>query len=225
MNYILNPLPEPIAEAQLQRLARAETATIGHFRLLGFADPAIKPLRPGRRVAGTAVTLVLPGLDSTLLHYVAGQLRPGDFLIIDRLGERRHSCLGGGIGYALQQRGVLGAVIDGPCNDPQELLDYGFPVWSRGISPVTTRLLNSGGAFNVPINCGGAVVLPGYAVLADDNGVVVLPPQEISADSDRAVAMQEQEQQFLPTLSPVKGIGDISGATKMVESALAQAKQ
>ena len=53
---------------------------------MGFMDPAIQCVLPGRRVAGTAVTLALPGQDSTLLHHAIALLRPGDFLCIDRLG-------------------------------------------------------------------------------------------------------------------------------------------
>ena len=45
LTYKLNPMPEPIAPDKLARLAKLETATIGHFYHFGFASPAIQPVR------------------------------------------------------------------------------------------------------------------------------------------------------------------------------------
>ena len=219
-NYQINRMPETVPAERLAALDGVETATIGHFRLLGFMHPRIKPLSTGKTIRGTAVTLALPGLDSTLLHHVVGQLRPGDVLVIDRLGEDRVSCLGGGVAFALKQRGVLATVIDGPCNDPYEILDLGFPVWSSGISPITTRLYDTGGAFNVPVCCAGAVVMPGDVVLADDNGVVVFHPDEIQAVAEKALFLQRSEKQLLPEIGLERQLGEFTGATKMVNAAL-----
>ncbi len=36
-----------------------------------------------------------------------------------------------------------------------------------------------GGAINIPVSIGGAVILPGYAVLADESDVLALPPNNI----------------------------------------------
>ena len=79
-------------------------------------------------------------MDSTLLHHIIQYLRPGDILIIDRLGDHKHACLGGGVACAIKARGCIGVVIDGTCTDAQEIIQYRLPVWSRGVSPITTRL-------------------------------------------------------------------------------------
>ena len=42
------------------RAANVETATIGHIRQLGFADPAIAPMMPAKTVTAP-LTLALPG--------------------------------------------------------------------------------------------------------------------------------------------------------------------
>ncbi|MEM6467242.1 MAG: RraA family protein, partial [Pseudomonadota bacterium] len=158
MSYTLRPMPPQVDAALLDKALTVETATIGHRRFLGFADPAIQALFPGQRIAGTAVTIALPGQDSTLLHHVIQFLREGDILVIDRLGDQRHACLGGGVACAIKARGVAGVVIDGPCTDVPEIEDYELPVWCRGPSPITTRLYDIGGAFNVDVSIGGAVV-------------------------------------------------------------------
>ena len=175
MTYTVRDMPDRIAPELVAKYANVETATVGHRRHMGFMDCAIQCVLPARRVAGTAVTLALPGQDSTLLHHIVGLLRPGDFLCIDRLGDRKHACLGGGVAAAIKASGCVGVAIDGPCTDLPEIEHYDLPVWCRGVSPITTRLHDVGGSFNVPIACAGAVVHPGDVVIADFSGVLVMP--------------------------------------------------
>jgi len=218
MTYVLNAMPEPIAPDLIEKYARVETATVGHKRHMGFLDRAIQSVLPGRRVAGTAVTLALPGQDSTLLHHIIGRLRPGDFLCIDRLGDHKHACLGGGVAAAIKASGCVGVVIDGPCTDVPEIVDYDLPVWCRGPSPITTRLYDIGGSFNVPISCGGAVVMPGDVVIADFSGVLVMPPGEAEADADWALDKQAAEPASHEALFAGTLLGERTGASRMVEA-------
>jgi regulator of RNase E activity RraA len=75
-------------------------------------------------------------------------------------------------------------------------------------------------------NCGAAVVLPGYAILLDDNGVLVVPPDEIEAATSRTVAMQSLEKdELLPKIGFMIALGDLSGATAMVNDSLNQDSQ
>ncbi len=219
--YQINPMPQQIDPALVSRAANVETATIGHIRQLGFADPAIVPMMPAKTVIGTAVTLALPGQDSTLLHDVAGRLRPGDVLVIDRLGDHKHACLGGGVACAIKAAGCEAVVIDGPATDRLEILDFGLPVWSRGLSPVTTRLYDIGGALNVPISCGGAAVLPGWVVVADDSGVLFIPPEDAPPFIDWALEKQRQEPASHKLMQEEGArLGDLTGASAKVAAAL-----
>lgn len=222
MSFVIRDLPEQVAPNIIEKLSRAETATIGHNRHQGFADRRIQPLLPGRRIAGTAVTLALPGQDSTLLHHVVGLLRPGDVLVIDRLGDDTHACLGGGVAVATKASGAVAAIVDGPCTDFAEIRAEGFPVWCRGPAPITTRLYGIGGAFNTPVNCGGVTVNPGDAVVADDSGVLFLPPDVAEENADWALTNQANEPGLHERLRAGEKLGDISGATKMVLAKLSQ---
>lgn len=222
--YEIHEMPEQISSGSLDMLRQAETATIGHFHFLGFADAAIRTITPAVGPAvGTAVTLVLPALDSTLLHHAVGMLRPGDILVVDRQGDRRYACLGGGIAQAIKVIDATAVIVDGPCADPQELRDIGLPIWARGYSAITTRLYDIWGAMNIPVVCGGAVVTPGDAVLADENGVLFLRPHETAAVAERAITMQAEEQQAWPLMTRESPIGRLSGATKLVEARLREA--
>ena len=217
--FQLQPLPEPLPQSLVSLLERVETATIGHVLHSGFVDPAIRAVLPDKRVAGTAVTLRIPGPDSTLLHHVLSLVRPGDFLVIDRAGDTRHACWGGVVTNAAKVAGVVGGVIDGPATDFSEVRRCEMPLWCRGPSPITTKLLGLEGAFNVPVTVGGQTVSPGDAVLADESGVVILKREEAEATARRALDMQEREITLLERIYKGEKLADISGATRMVEAA------
>ena len=218
MTYKINKMPDQISAALFSKCTTVETATVGHRRHMGFMDKAIQCVLTPRRVAGTAITLALPGQDSTLLHHIIAELRPGDFLCIDRLGDSRHACLGGGVAAAIKASGCIGVAIDGPCTDLPEIQEYDLPVWSRGISPVTTRIYDIGGSFNVPISCGGVVVNPGDVVIADFSGVLVMPPDEAEAEADWALSKQAAEPDGHKLLLTGSKLGDLSGATDLVRA-------
>lgn len=222
--FILNDMPTPIDGALIAKLQRVETATVGHFRQQGFMDRGIQAVIPDKRIAGTAVTLAIPGQDSTLLHHVLGLLRPGDFLVIDRLGDDRHACWGGGVTVAAKASGASGGVVDGPCTDFSEVRQQDFPLWCRGPSPITTRLYGIGGAWNVPVSCGGVTVNPGDAVLADESGVLVLSPEVAAEVADTALAKQKAEPATFARIHGGEKLGDISGATEMVLAKLGDGK-
>jgi len=221
MTYVIKEMPAQVPQDLLAKLERVETATVGHRRQLGFVAPAVQSLLGGeRRIAGTAVTLALPGQDSTLLHHVIPYLRPGDVLVIDRLGDTKHACLGGGVAVAIKATGCAGVVLDGPATDLPEIRQYDLPVWCRGLSPITTRLYDVGGAFNVDVAIGGAVVHPGDAVVCDFSGVLVMPPDEAEADVDWALAKQASEPAAHEAMKGGAKLGERSGATAMVEAKL-----
>ncbi len=220
MRYTIKPMPEQVPSALLEKLQRVETATIGHRRQLGFVDRGIQSLLGGhRRIAGTAVTLAIPGMDSTLLHHVIQFLRPGDVLVIDRLGDTKHACLGGGVACAIKATGCAGVVLDGPATDLPEIEAYDLPVWCRGLAPITTRLYDIGGAFNVDVAIGGAVVHPGDAVVADFSGVLVMPLDEAEADVDWALGKQGSEPALHELLKQGAKLGERSGASAQVLAA------
>ena len=214
--YEVHPMPAPISAEVIALLEQTETATVGHWRHWGFCDRRIQPVLRHRRVAGTAVTLMIPGPDSTLLHHALGLLRPGDILVVDRLGDDRHACWGGGVTVAAKASGAKAGVVDGPCTDLEEIEASDFPMWCRGLAPITTRIYDLGGALNRPVSIGGAVVIPGDAVLCDETGVLVLPAAEAEAEARRAI---ERQASGLKSQDKVRGgakLGELSGATALV---------
>jgi 4-hydroxy-4-methyl-2-oxoglutarate aldolase len=219
--FVLNELPPQVPRELTDLLAKAEPATIGHFLDFGFMDPELRALLPDKRIAGTAVTCRFSGIDGSIVHYALGQLRPGDILVIDRAGDRRHAACGGGVCFAARAAGALGIIIDGPATDIGEIRDYGLPVWSRGLSAVTSKRLYTHGEFCVPVSCGGVTVRPGDAILADENGVLVLRSDQIEAAAKRAITMQQDEGVRLARVAKGERLPDINGTNAKIREIVA----
>jgi 4-hydroxy-4-methyl-2-oxoglutarate aldolase len=219
--FTVNPLPKQIDPALVQLLEQAEPATIGHFLEYGFVDPEVRAHLPDKRVAGTAVTCRFAGVDNTIVHYALGQIRPGDFLVIDRVGDRRHACVGGAVVFQARAAGAKGIIVDGPATDIGEIRAYGLPVWSRGLSTVTGKRLFTQGEFCVPVQVGGVAVLPGDAILADENGVLVLKVDQAAAAARRAIEMQAEEREMLQRVAKGERMADINGTNRQMAEILA----
>lgn len=220
--FIVNPLPAQVDPKLIELLAKAEPATIGHFLDFGFVDPQIRAMWQVPRIAGTAVTVRCAGNDSTMVHYALGQLRPGDVLVLDRFGDTRHAAVGGGVAFAAREAGCVGIIIDGVATDIGEIRDYKVPVWARGLSAVTTKRPFNNGEFCVPVSIGGVAVMPGDAILADENGILVLKPDQIADAAPRAIKMQADEGPRLKEVAAGARLPELNGTNKRLAEILAE---
>lgn len=219
--YHIGPVPKQVDAELIRKFESVEVATIGHFRHRGFLRHSITPVvEPKKTLVGTAVTVAIPATDSTLLHHAVGLLRPGDFLFVDRLGDDRHACIGGGVAFAIRTAGAIGVAIDGPCTDVEEIVELGMPLWCRGVSGITTRLNDLGGSLNLPVSCGNVPVLPGDVVVSDASGIVVISADEAEEVVEEAMARQARAGRNKHRIEAGEKLGDLSGASRMVAAAL-----
>lgn len=220
--YTIGPQPPALDASTIETLMQCETTMLGHILYWGALDPGIRPNQGfGPRLAGRALTVQCPGPCSVMLHHAIGLAAPGDILVIDRLGDTRHACLGDGVAAAAMRQGIAGAIIDGPCTDGEELAELSFPVWCRGVSPMTTRMANLGGRCHVPVSVGGVAVLPGDAILADSDGVYAMQADEAANVGGIALTRGQivaERRRARGTNTPP--LGQLSGASKMVAAAM-----
>jgi 4-hydroxy-4-methyl-2-oxoglutarate aldolase len=140
----------------------------------GALDPSIRPIQSGARIAGPAVTVSCHPGDNLMIHAAVETCRPGDILVVTTTSPSTDGMIGELLATSLRAHGVKGIVTAAGIRDAAELRAMEFPVWARAISPQGT-VKASPGSVNVPVVCGGQLVHPGDAVVADDDGVVVVP--------------------------------------------------
>lgn len=185
-------MPElpPIPDETLKVLREIPTQTlIDALWVKGWPMTYIegaRPLQPGQKMAGRAVTLRFvphrpdlaadkPRGDKSA-EYVAIELcGPGEVLVIDAMGCK-YSSIGGDIKFLrLKQRNAGGLVTDGAVRDSKALKEYGFPVYCASTTAKQGPAEFWPWQVNDCIQCGRVLVRPGDAVVGDDDGVVVVP--------------------------------------------------
>ena len=222
MIIINDRVPDAVAPELLERLRQIPPATIGHILAFGFMDTALRPT--GRRrftICGPAFTVKTMAIDSTVVHRAIDLAQPGDVLVIDRTDDTKHACWGEMTSLAAKVRGLTATIVDGPLTDVVEIEDMEYLVFSRGISPITTRGLAQFGEINTNVTCGGVAVAPGDIIHADDNGVLVLKPDQVAGLVEHCEPIAQREPRTRQVLRGGEPLSEYSGARKKIEAALA----
>ncbi len=166
---------------EVARLADFGVATVHEAAgRTGYLGSAIRPVYPGSRIGGTAVTVVCWPGDNLMIHAAVEQCQPGDVLVVTTTSPSADGAFGELLATSLAARGVRGLIMGAGLRDTRELREMDFPAWTAHVSAQGT-VKETPGAVNVPVTLGGQTVRPGDAIVADDDGVCVVPRLDVAA--------------------------------------------
>ncbi len=215
-----------IYRPDVEALNGLQSAGVGDIsdvmRGVGVIDSGIAAVySPMKRIFGPAITVDLTPGDGLMLRAAIDVAQPGDVIVVNAHGVTSRAILGGVVGMHMVHRGVAGLVVDGAVRDVAEFRALGLPVWARAVTPRSGSSDAGAGEVNVPVACGGAVVVPGDVIVADEEGAVVVPrlsavsvAKNLGNSGHPAFAPEaiQEKLRALDQASPVIGIGRVHAA-------------
>jgi 5-oxopent-3-ene-1,2,5-tricarboxylate decarboxylase / 2-hydroxyhepta-2,4-diene-1,7-dioate isomerase len=212
-------------------LRSVSTATLSvQLARRGISNPFIenvRPTRPDLRLLGYAYTLRYVPLREDVRDADVGELNaqkraiesigPEEVLVIDARREPGAGTIGDILAARALARGATGIVTDGGLRDTGTIVGLEIPTYYQAAHPSVLGRLHFPLEANVPIACGGALVMPGDVIVGDADGVLVLPAALAEQVAHEALAQESREAWALERVQAgesVRGVYPLSEARR-----------
>lgn len=178
---------------EIDRLEKFGSATVHEAqKRVGNLNPNLRPVFKGKRIAGSAITVLLQPGDNWMLHVAMELAQEGDIIIAGCTTENHDGFFGDLLATSAKVQGVKGLVIEGGVRDTKDLEEMDFPVWSKAVN-IKGTVKNTLGSVNIPIVCGGQIINPGDVIVADDDGICVVAREDAKAVADASQKREDYE--------------------------------
>jgi 5-oxopent-3-ene-1,2,5-tricarboxylate decarboxylase / 2-hydroxyhepta-2,4-diene-1,7-dioate isomerase len=200
------PRPVALSPEAKEALRRVSTATLtvqlGKRGIRNTFMP-LKPTRPDLRLLGYAYTLRYVPLREDVRNADTSELNAQkraiesigseEVLVIDARQDPGAGTIGDILAARAHARGASGIVTDGGLRDSQALARLDIPTYYQLAHAAVLGLIHYPLETNVPIACGGTLVMPGDVIVGDPEGVVVVPAALAEEVAHDALEQEERE--------------------------------
>lgn len=191
LGFRILPSPSRLDDAILARFKGAASSNVadamGRFNFTAGIHS-----RTGLPLHGLAVTVRCRPGDNLMVHKALEVAAPGDIVVVDTCGNATNAVFGELMCHTAVARRLGGIVVDGAIRDVAGIGKLGLPAFSRAVCAGSCDK-DGPGEVNVPISCGGVVVMPGDVLVGDDDGVAVVPGDSALQVLEGVAALIERE--------------------------------
>jgi RraA family protein len=182
----------------------------------GAMDHDMQCLSANCRMAGPAVTVRVHTADILMVGITLSRCPKGSVLVIDGQGELNTALWGEVTTLAARLKGLQGVVIDGAIRDLYKIRHDKLPVFARAVVP-NAGGVQYAGEFQVPVQCGGAIVHPGDWVVGDEDGVVVVPQDRLESVIEAAKRLAVVEKKIEDEVAKGKDLATLLRYHELLE--------
>jgi 5-oxopent-3-ene-1,2,5-tricarboxylate decarboxylase/2-hydroxyhepta-2,4-diene-1,7-dioate isomerase len=201
------PRPVTLTDAAWAALQRVSTATLTvQLTRRGIRNAfiaGVQSTRPDLRLLGYASTLRYVALredvrdaDTAPLNQqkqAVESISPDEVLVMEARNDPGAGTIGDILAARVLARGGAGIVTDGGLRDRDAVGALEIPTYYQAPHAAVLGLIHYPLERNVPITCGGALVLPGDVLVGDGDGVAVLPAAMAESIAHDALAQEDRE--------------------------------
>lgn len=220
-----SPRTHTLSQEAFDKLRQTSTATLTSQLLKrGFRNtfiPGLQVLRPDLRMVGYAFTLrYVPAREDSgfevnydnetnVQRLAVEAVGENDVLVIDARGDIRAASFGHILATRIMNRGAAGLVSDGGLRDTPAFRKLNLPSYVKAPHATTSSVIHHPVDMNVPVGCGGVLVMPDDVVVGDAEGVVVIPAQVAESVAHDAFDQERLEEFVLERVragASIKGV-------------------
>lgn len=179
----------------------------------------LSQLSSSRCIAGRVLTIKLgvgeppSGVPRHIGTTAIVNAHPGDVIVVEQRSGTPAASWGGILSLGAKLRGIAGVIAEGPVRDIDEARHHDFPVFGRGLTPVTARGRIVELANNQPVKIGDIEVKAGDYAIADGSGVAFIAAENIERLLVAAEEIVARESALARALYEGKPITEVMGAT------------
>jgi 5-oxopent-3-ene-1,2,5-tricarboxylate decarboxylase / 2-hydroxyhepta-2,4-diene-1,7-dioate isomerase len=212
-------------------LLEVSTATLTvQLKRHGIADTfmaGLRPTRPDLRLLGYARTLRYVPLREDIRDADTAELNaqkravesigPEEVLVMDARRDAGAGTIGDILAARALARGASGIVTDGGIRDSPAIAGLDIPTYYQAPHAAVLGLIHFPLETDVPVACGGTLVMPGDVIVGDAEGVLVIPAklaEEVALDSLAQERREEWALERVQAGESIRGVYPLSDARR-----------